>query len=551
MALKIIRNDTLFRVEGQDFCTSFIPDTPANRKVMLVFLRLLVDSSGRPLFTHQDLASIIDSCNRQASSNHFESFVACGCDFLSYLNRKRKVNDEVVDAVLAELMLEPLAKTSELAVRVNARLMRDDISRENINAALEGISCQEIRGVIRGQLSSGEAHYKEEYLLAEMMTTFSSDSAAAAGLCLPADEGMQLSDPTAIRSLLTPDAPLSSLGNPIKWVIFIMTLYYHGLPLSLLGRWFKVHKSTILRWVISLAIELWPVVYTWINQQVKAKVVYIDVRLESGCTPAIQDKDEKWIKIQGKWHYWFVVLDNKTGLPVIASLLASKGKWACQWIGTLLKQLKKIPSFFITDGMLAYDYIAEATDARIQHILCHFHHQQSVTHYLKRNFSKEQIGERKKEMKKILQSDDKRTVKRRLQKLKEKARKLGIWNWLKETEKKLPKLLPAVGSKKIPKTNNEIERFFRAFNRFYKVRCGFFSVVSAKRELIFFMLMYLFIKQPSSGKAPIEAIMPKAKTMPLFRLVNDPINLLMDEENVNENIRMADFKANQCLQAQA
>ena len=288
MALKIERNDNRFRVESQDFTTCWLPDTSENRRAVVVFLRLLLDSNGKHLYTHQELASIFDSCNRQASSNHFESFVACGCNFLDYLKRKRKVNDEVVDAVLEELMQEPLAAVSDLTPRVNARLMRDDISRENINAALEGISCQEIRGVIRGQLSSGEAHYKEEYLLAEMMTSFSSEAGSAAGLCVPADEGMRLSDPTAIRSLLTPDAPLGSLGNSLRWVCFIMVLYYHGLPLSLLGRWFKVHKTTILRWVISLAIELWPVVYTWINKRVEARVVYID---------------EKWIKIQGKWHY--------------------------------------------------------------------------------------------------------------------------------------------------------------------------------------------------------------------------------------------------------
>ena len=28
MVLRIVRNDNLFRLEGQDFCTSFIPDTP-------------------------------------------------------------------------------------------------------------------------------------------------------------------------------------------------------------------------------------------------------------------------------------------------------------------------------------------------------------------------------------------------------------------------------------------------------------------------------------------------------------------------------------------
>ena len=38
MVLRIVRNDNLFRLEGQDFCTSFIPDTPENRKGLLVFL---------------------------------------------------------------------------------------------------------------------------------------------------------------------------------------------------------------------------------------------------------------------------------------------------------------------------------------------------------------------------------------------------------------------------------------------------------------------------------------------------------------------------------
>jgi len=38
-----------------------------------------------------------------------------------------------------------------------------------------------------------------------------------------------------------------------------------------------------------------------IYDNVKANIVYID---------------EKWLKIRGKWHYLFVVLDSDTGLPV-------------------------------------------------------------------------------------------------------------------------------------------------------------------------------------------------------------------------------------------
>jgi len=354
MALTIVENDNLFRLQGQDFCTDWVLDTPSNRKAMLVFLRLLVDSNGKALFTHQQLAKIVESSNRQACSHHFESFVACGRDFVSFLTRKRKVNSEVCAAVLDELLADPLTKISDLTLRVNQRTNRIDLSHQNITAALESISFKQLRGEICQCLEKGEAHYKEEYLLEEMMSSFSSAKADTAGLAFASDsEGMQLSDPSAIRSLLSENAPLSSISNPLKWVCFIMTLYYHGLPLSLLGNWFCVHKTTILRWIISLSVSLWPYVYCWINQHVKAKVVYID---------------EKWLKIKGKWHYWFVVLDKDTGLPVIASLLASKTKWSLRWIGLKLKQLKKLPRVLITDGMLGYDCLANL-DQRIQHIL--------------------------------------------------------------------------------------------------------------------------------------------------------------------------------------
>jgi len=63
MALKIIRNDNRFRLESQYFCTDWLSDTPENRKAIVVFLRLLSNSDGKPLFTHQALASIVESSN--------------------------------------------------------------------------------------------------------------------------------------------------------------------------------------------------------------------------------------------------------------------------------------------------------------------------------------------------------------------------------------------------------------------------------------------------------------------------------------------------------
>ena len=126
-------------------------------------------------------------------------------------------------------------------------------------------------------------------------------------------------------------------------------------------------------------------------------------------------------------------------------------------------------------------------------------------------------------MKRIFQTPDKRTVKRRLDKLKSSAEALQISEWVHHTEADLPKLLPAVGSVRLPSTTNAIERFFRAFNRFYKVRCGFSTVKSAKRELIFFLLMYLFVQQADSGKAPYRIDCPSGTREAVFSVGQCPI----------------------------
>jgi transposase-like protein len=353
-----------------------------------------------------------------------------------------------------------------------------------------------------------------------------------AGIQMPENEGMQVSDPTSIRQLVTPGFCVSSIASPLRWVIFCLVLYYHGMPLSVLGSWFGVHKTTILRRMLGLVLVLWPIVCKWILDNVRARAVYID---------------EKWLKIRGKWLYWFVVLDTDTGLPVLAALLPSTGKWACRWIGIMLKRIGKIPRVIITDGLPGYNHVTAMIKGRIRHILCHFHYQQGITRWLKKRYSdKDEIAVRKKKMKRVLQTNDKRTVRRRLEKLKGSSQELGISEWVEQTEEKLPKLLPSVGSVVLPRTTNAIERFFRAFNQFYKKRCGFFSVVSAKRELILFLVMYVFIRQPESGKAPIESIMPDATEMPIYKLINDPLRTVMGVENVNRNVKMADSELLLC-----
>jgi transposase-like protein len=513
-----------FRVRTPQFATQWLPDTPSNRHLTIVWLRLLRDAHDRPCFTLQALAPLVGSPNRQAASQHLEDFRQCGEDFHAFVLRKRKVDATVVEAVLAELLHTPLAGPTALVPRVQARLDRHDLSVANIESALEQISCVPVLRVLRRQLETGHVQYQEAWLLTELLENLAMPATPSASWSVPpVDRGMRLADPTALATLVTPGLPLAQVPGSLCWLAFLMTLFYWNVPLSVLGRWYGVHKTTILRWVLGLALALWPLISRWIGEQVKASMVSVD---------------EKWLKIRGRWYYWFVVLDVATELPVLAALLPSRSQWACRWLGAQLRRLNKVPQVIITDGLQAYAYLAQGA----KHVLCRFHHQHRVTQWLKQHCTtEEEINTRKKVMKKVFQTHDKRTVRRRLARLKGQAPTLGILPWVSGVEEKLPQLICSVGSRRLPATTNTIERFFRAFQRFYGTRGGFHSVLSAKRELLLFLVVYVFTQHATTGQAPIEVIMPAARSMPLYRLINDPFRALQERGDVKREEEMADL----------
>jgi len=140
-----------FRVRTPSFSTQWLPDTPHNRHLTVVWLRLLVDEQGKSVFPLQELARIVGSANRQAASQQLEDFRQCGEDFRAFVLRKRKVDATVVEGVLTALLKTPLASPTELVPRVNAQWRRQDLTVANSQSALEQLSCVPVLRVLRRQ----------------------------------------------------------------------------------------------------------------------------------------------------------------------------------------------------------------------------------------------------------------------------------------------------------------------------------------------------------------------------------------------------------------
>lgn len=497
-----------------------------NKKGLIVFLRSWCDpDTGTPRFTYQQIADALGYHDRRDVNNYWREFEASGRQLLPFLQRKRKVDASVVEAVKAEVSQDILASAPTLCDRVSQRLGRTDLTAANIRTALEAVPCPVVRQRLRAEWEAGAWHPKEARLLEDIMGELSEGTSSGntqvmkrlqeVGTAVSDDdleEVVQEQQQDAVEPLFTPHCSVGALPVKMRLMVVALTLYFWNVPLSRIAQWLGISKSTAYNWVIGLAVALFPVIQVWITEGVKGVRVAID---------------EKWLKIKGCWFFWFAAVDDETGLPLLHRLLPTQTTWSCCWFLVLLKQMGKVPHVIITDGLASYVSVIAHVFQTTKHLTCLFHHQHGVATWLKRHLPDspaETVAVLKRKMKRVVQTCDPRTVTRRLQALEtqEAQEGWGLTSWIESVRAKLGRLRPALRRNSYPRTTNQIERFFRAFQRFYKTRGGFHSIISAKRELMLFVVVYVFTQQADSGTAPIEQIVPQAKDMPLYQLINYP-----------------------------
>ena len=239
--------------------------------------------------------------------------------------------------------------------------------------------------------------------------------------------------------------------------------------------------------------------------------------------------DEKWIKIDGVWWYLFAAVDHVSGLPLHVALLPSNAKPYCKLFLLQLKALGYRPKTIITDGWDAYVEAIARVFPHAQHLLCRFH----ALHAAFRRLRKHVPGAKARQawaakLTRLFHTPSKRTVRRRLATLQAEAQGGPAQAVMARLLAKLPQLLPAVGSTWRPTTSNAVERFFGAFDRFYRLKGPFQNLASAQKHVDLFMLGYVFetfsaqAAQERQGQCPLQLAGYEVGPIPLFHLLNRP-----------------------------
>ena len=523
-------------------------DTESNRKALMVVLRSLRGRDGKALLTYQEISEEFGYADRQNAENMCRAYGECGEDLLGYLRRKRKVDEEVVDAVLVALREDLWVSLSGLADRVNTRLGREDLTSGNMSVALDQVSGRVVRGLYLRKVACGAAHFKESYVVDRLFGMVLSGSASE-------ESGGRDIDAGVVSSLevgVSPrggdgQAALGDIGDRVEsmkeqllevqeesvsegqvlglwegkvgWMVWSFVLYMQGVSLSVIGGWLGVHKSTICRW-LSVVGDM-----GWAGFQ--------------GCRVAFSGRasvDEKWVKIGGVWWYLFAAVDCVSGYPLHVALYPSNSGAYCKLFLLELRRLGYRPRVIVTDGWDGYIQAIASVFPQAEHLLCRFHLLRSVFRRLRNAGVWEEevwalVG-------KLFHTGDKRTVRRRVEKLCGMVRAQGVAHVVSGLVGKLPQVIGAVGSTWRPSTSNAAEGFFRALDRFYRLKGPFCDEASAQKHIRLFVLWHIFSVGASGQACPLEKAGESVGKIPLYHLINRP-NVLMLRKQMATPYRIA------------
>jgi transposase-like protein len=489
--------------------------------------------------TYEAIAGQLGYVDRRNVHNYWMAFKACGEDLWAYLSRKKKVDNQVVSLCAQIWKAHPLWS----AVQVHAELVRcfperaAELSADNVRTAGHQIGFLGIQSSLKRQLTEGEVHVPEPVLLDALFEL------ADAGARVQADGAEEVEGIPEVLEAVRPQGVESSLGDPPKaattealtasllegeaspsrlaslWegvtgtVMLCFVLYYHGLSLEVIGSFFGVHKTTVMRWLAPLAQLDW------------RSVVGQGNRFFSGIVAV----DEKWIQIDGVCWYLFAAVDHVSGFPLHIALFPSNAKPYCQAFLVQLKGLGYRPKVIITDGWEAYVEAIAAVFPQAQHLLCRFHALRAALDKVKAVLGDTRVCQALVEgLNGLFHTDSKRTVKRRIARLQAQATGTPAEKVIGRLFAKLPKLLPAVGSTFRPSTTNAAERFLGAFDRFYRLKGPFPHPASAHKHIGLFMLGYVFrtlstqAQEPRQGLCPLQLSGYRVAHLPLFHMVNRP-----------------------------
>jgi transposase-like protein len=509
-------------------------DTEQDERLAMVMCRKLRYPDGRPMLTHQQIADAFGKNSRQDCHNRMQKLArAGGSPAQMVLNGRRGrlsvIHPHVLEIIARHWERDPLATAEQTHRWLTSQSMPAGVplpTLEQVRSikSLDG-NLVAIRSAIRRQLerSGGVTTVRPASFVARLLEVVDDQArqidqagiqpapvpavveAARLGQADPparfSQAGRALLD--ALRALVRPatadeqERLAGEVGSdnvtPLHYgVLYCVLRLSIGQVAALVGR----SKSVVYRGLRRL-------------HQILAQ---LDPWPPAARFSGVLAIDEKWVRIpksfsederhNGKcWRYVHFAVDALTGDLLHVEVFESSDGESVRAFLAAVRAKGIRPRAVVTDMLAAYgNAIRDTFGPAVVHHYCLFHHLQAIRHRLRekcgKDWNKQPLLRRLVEqIDNIYKCRDRRTAKRRLKKVlalrdqieRDHPEAVAV---LDTVEQRFPLVANAIGRKRLPVTNNVVERTIKAFNRHYKLMAGFESLDTARIQVRLFAFFY-------------------------------------------------------------
>jgi transposase-like protein len=300
----------------------------------------MTDLDNKEICTFQEISDFFNLNNRQDSSNYFSKFEKSGYDFGAYLIRKNKLGAAlplIQEQILGNCEL-PISEHLRIYNKEHPELMSSNGGFRNL---VKDIDALKLYNQCR-KLLKNKAEEPEKKICEEDVSNI---------LC-------KRIDPSLASSSDDNNWKMYNLNRNLPFynkAFLSLYLLSCGTNMSVVGNILGVAKSTVSDWIYKLP-DL-------------KKMLLNSIKSWSG----VVCMDEKWLKINGKWHYVFSVVDHYTGFPLYYKTVGAQNTDTWEAFMSEFKKIYGKPKLIISDGSLALAAARRKVFPEISFQYCWFH----------------------------------------------------------------------------------------------------------------------------------------------------------------------------------
>jgi len=419
------------------------PKTKKNTRFLYILLRMLCDMQGKELLTHQAIAQLVGFENRQNIHNFWREFVYGGEDIYSYLSRKVEFKKAipVIQKIILSNILLPISFQYQQFQKKYPQYKMCYATFVKYSAMIDANEVvQEAQKIFKKASSNTNVEHLLNLIASQDKTPV---------IC---DKILEQIESTPKKTQKT-----SNIMNKSRLEKSLLVKYFVGSSMSYdtIATLLNVSKAT----VHNLMHEITDIKSLLINS----------ISKWSGNISI----DEKYIKINGVWHFVITIVDFATGMPLYWDIYKSIKKESYQQCFQMFKQLYGTPKLIVSDGSHSLAAGRKMVFPKVRAQLCKFH---KIRNLMKRLYECD-LSEKELEKckKKILRAFRRKTT---------SGRKKGIIECISQFQPPAAEYLKHnvlsywhLLCKSL--TANTSERFNRKIEKVCKVRYGLQSIESA------------------------------------------------------------------------